>query len=121
MTLLTVHYMYLFVVKSNNTVASFFIQMGTKRDLSTSVRAQISILHKEGLSYRQISSRLRISVGTVNKSLKRITQLNNYDLQIKIREIRNSNISAEYCKKCVDSMPFRIQSVLKAKGQSISY
>ena len=43
------------------------------------------------------------------------------DLRVKIQEIWNSSITTDFCKKLADSMPRRIQKVLKSRGHYSSY
>ena len=52
--------------------------MGRKSDISSDKVAQIDILHKEGMSQRTISSKLRISQSSVSKCLARINELGNF-------------------------------------------
>ena len=52
--------------------------MGRKSDISSDKVAQIFILHKEGMSQRAISSKLRISQSSVCKCLARINELGNF-------------------------------------------
>lgn len=53
--------------------------MGTKRDIPNEVRAQISVLSKEGLSQRQIATRLKVCQSAVSRCLRRIGELKSYN------------------------------------------
>lgn len=43
------------------------------------------------------------------------------DLKIKINQVWRNDISPDYCKHLIDSMPNRIAAVIKAKGQITKY
>ena len=85
------------------------------KEISATKRAQIQILVQEGYNQQQIAERLNVSQSTVSKTLKRISQLNNYSSRSRPGRPRITSIQCDrFIRRYSVAHPFASSKMIKA-------